>query len=111
MVRYAVLLYLPAPGGASDTPPEEVQAHARFNAQVEEMGGKITSPQALMGDWTATSLRGDVITDGPFVDSEEVLSGVFVLEARDLDHALAMAKLNPATWLGGVEIRPLRRFE
>lgn len=64
-----------------------------------------------MGDWTATSLRGDVITDGPFVDSEEVLSGVFVLEARDLDHALAMAKLNPATWLGGVEIRPLRRFE
>lgn len=56
---------------------------------------------------TATSVRGDTVTDGPFIEAKEVIAGFFILEARDLDHALEIAKRNPATWRGGVEIRPL----
>ncbi|HYU83354.1 MAG TPA: YciI family protein [Kribbellaceae bacterium] len=55
----------------------------------------------------ATAIRGDVVTDGPFVEAKEVVAGFFVLEAPDLDVALRIAKLNPATRDGGVEVRPL----
>jgi len=61
----------------------------------------------LQASTTATSIRGEVITDGPFIESKEVLAGIFILEARDLDHAMEIAKLCPSTWLGGVEVRPL----
>ena len=43
----------------------------------------------------ATSIRADTITDGPFVDSKEVIAGFYVIEAPDLDAALAIASLNP----------------
>ena len=48
------------------------------------------------------------MTGGPFIEAKEVISGFFVLEARDFNHALKIAKLCPATWQGGeVEIRPI----
>ncbi len=56
----------------------------------------------------ATSIRGDTVTDGPFVDSKEVVAGFYVIEAPDLDAALAIARLNPAVHDGGgVEVRPI----
>jgi hypothetical protein len=42
-------------------------------------------------------VRGDVVTDGPFIEAKEVVAGFYVLEAPDLDVALRIAKLNPAT--------------
>ena len=56
----------------------------------------------------ATSIRGDTITDGPFVDSKEVVAGFYVIEAPDLDAALAIARTNPVVREGGgVEVRPV----
>ena len=52
-------------------------------------------------------LHSDMVTDGPFVESKEVLGGVTVIDARDLDRALEIARLSPATWRGGVEVRPI----
>ena len=43
----------------------------------------------------ATSIRGDTVTDGPFVDSKEVVAGFYVIGAPDLDAALEIARLNP----------------
>jgi hypothetical protein len=105
--QYAILLYAPAPADWAETPPEELEAHDRYVAQIEELGGTIVSGQALEPSSTATSIRGDVVTDGPFVESKEVLGGFTLIEARDLDHALEIAKLSPATWRGGVEVRPV----
>ena len=48
-----------------------------------------------------------LLTDGPFVEAKEVVAGFFILEAPDFDVALQIAKLNPATIDGGVEVRPL----
>jgi hypothetical protein len=107
MAQYAVLLYTPAPADAADLPPEELDAHMRFGDETEKLGGSIVTGFALESSVTATSVRGDLVTDGPFIEAKEVLAGFFILEARDLDHALAIARLNPATWRGGVEVRPL----
>ena len=107
MPQYAILLYAPTPADWMEMPSEELEAHDRYAAQIEELGGTIVSGQALQPSTTATSIRGDVVPDGPFVESKKVLGGFTVIEARDLDHALEIARFSPATRRGGVEVRPL----
>jgi hypothetical protein len=107
MAQYAVLIYSPAPADPMDITPDYLELLDRYPAQVEELGGQIVGGWALQASTTATAIRGDVVTDGPFVEAKEVIAGFFVLEAPDLDHALRIAKLNPATREGGVEVRPL----
>ena len=51
-------------------------------------------------------MRDDIVTDGPFVETKEALGGYYVIEAADLDQALAIAKVCPAPY-GGVEVRPI----
>ena len=107
MAQYAVMLYTPAPADVADLPPEEIEAHMRHADEVTDLGGRILTGFALQASTTATSVHGDTVTDGPFIEAKEVIAGIYLLEARDLDHALEMARRNPATWRGGVEIRPV----
>lgn len=108
MAQYAVLIYeRVAPG---DLPPDVMEAHARLPARIAELGGREVAGMALEPSETATSIRGGLVTDGPFIETKEVLAGVFVIEARDLDHALALARMTPVVD-GGVEVRPLLGFE
>jgi hypothetical protein len=107
MAQYAILQYAPTPGDVKDIPSEEMDAFIRYDALVQERGGQILSGHALDSSETATTVRGEIVTDGPFLESKEVLAGFCIIEARDLDHALEIAKLNPATWRGSVEVRPL----
>jgi hypothetical protein len=59
----------------------------------------------------ATSVRvrdgKPLVTDGPFAETREQLGGYFLIEARDLDEALAVATRIPAARVGTVEIRPV----
>jgi hypothetical protein len=55
---------------------------------------------------TATTVRGAAVTDGVFVELKEVFGGYFVIEAADLDEAIAIASDVPC-YGGGVEIRPI----
>jgi hypothetical protein len=106
MAQYAVMIYeRPLPGGIADIPPEILEAHGRVPEQVEALGAKILSAFAPEPG-EATSIRGDVVTDGPFIESKEALAGCFLVEARDLDQAIQIGKLVPIMD-GGVEIRPL----
>ncbi len=108
MARYAVMLYAPAPADADSLTPEQREEHARYGQEIGEMGGKMVCPQALQPSTMATTVRGGLVTDGPFIESKEVIAGFFVLEARDLDHALAIAKRCPSNWQGGGgEVRPI----
>ena len=107
MPQYAVLLYSPAPADPDDMPADELAAHEEFGAKIEELGGRIVAAQALAASTQAVSVRGTLVTDGPFTETKEVVAGVFVLEARDRDHAVEIARLCPSTWRGGVEVRPL----
>ena len=103
MAEYLILINEDESAYASASPDvlqEVMEAHNRFAKQVEETGGSIVSGRALQPTSTATSVRGDVVTDGPFAETKEALGGFYLVEARDLDQALEIAKLCPA---------PLRR--
>jgi hypothetical protein len=60
---------------------------------------------------TATSVRvrdgGRVVTDGPFAETREQLGGYFIVDAADLDEAIAIAGQIPSARVGTIEIRPI----
>jgi hypothetical protein len=60
---------------------------------------------------TATTIRvregKKVTTDGPFAETREQLGGFYLIEAKDLDEALAIAERCPGARLGSVEVRPI----
>ncbi|MEZ6070498.1 MAG: YciI family protein [Pirellulales bacterium] len=73
-------------------------------------GGHFLGGEAL--DWSrnAVTLRmkdGAVdVTDGPFTETKEALGGILLLEARDLNHAIALMSKHPGVRMGPFEIRP-----
>jgi len=113
MAEYMILIYESEEKYAAATPDDYkaiMDAHNRFPAQVAELGGTLKGGNALQGTPTATTIRADIVTDGPFVETKEVLGGYYLIEAADLDQALAIAKVCPAGY-GGVEVRPIMTFE
>jgi len=106
MTQYAVLIF----ERAQELPAEVLDAHGALPGRIAAEGGRVVAGLALHRGETATAIRGDLITDGPFIETKEGLAGLFVLEARDLDHALALAKMTPVVD-GGVEVRPLLGFQ
>jgi hypothetical protein len=113
MAQYLILIYENETGW-QDAQPEDYQqameAHNRFARQVGELGGQILGGNALQPTTTATTIRDDIVTDGPFAETKEALGGFYLVEANDLDHALAIGKLCPAPH-GGVEVRPVMTFD
>ena len=74
-------------------------------------GGHFLGGEALDSSSNAVTLRrkdGEVqVTDGPYVETKETLGGILLLEARDLNHAIALMSKHPALKIGNVfEIRP-----
>ena len=74
-------------------------------------GGHWLGGEALDSARNAVTLRkkeGKVeVTDGPFVETKETLGGILLLEARDLNHAIALMSKHPAVgWGSSFEIRP-----
>jgi len=109
MAQYVVLIYENESDYATASPEvygEVMEAHNRFAKEVTACGGKIAGGNALQGTDTATSIRGDVVTDGPFVETKEALGGFYLIEADDLDQAIKIAAMVPARF-GGVEVRPV----
>jgi hypothetical protein len=106
MPQYAVLIY----EAARELPPEVISAHGRLPDRIADRGGRVVAGLGLEPNETATAIRGDLLTDGPFVETKEAILGVYVLEARDLDHAIALARMTPIVD-GGVEVRPMNGFE
>jgi hypothetical protein len=88
---------------------------AGHNAFSEKWGEKIRGGEALQPTTTATTVRGYgsdsfTVTDGPFVETKEAVGGYYVVEAADLDEAIAMAKDVPH-YFGAVEVRPVMTFD
>ena len=108
-----VLLFGGTMEGAEQLPSparEEAMADYRKSSEWFEKYtrlGKVVGGEELQGPSTATTVsRRDgraIVTDGPFIESKEVIGGFALIEVADLDEALAMAK----EWPGTVEIRPI----
>ncbi|TWD73030.1 hypothetical protein FB561_6915 [Kribbella amoyensis] len=107
MPQYAVLLYSPAPADVAEMPPEELAAHEAHGAEIERLGATVLSGYALDSSRHARFVRGSTVSGPAEAGTGDVLAGFMVIEARDTDHAVQVAKRNPARVRGAVEVRPL----
>lgn len=73
-------------------------------------GGHFLGGEALDSVRKAVTLRmnGDKVeaTDGPYAETKEMLGGILLLEARDMEHAVALMSKHPGVRMGPFEIRP-----
>lgn len=107
MSKYLILIFQDE---AALQPPGDTVS-VRYREFMERHAASLLGGIALENPDTATSIRrdadgGPVVTDGPFAESKEALGGTFLIEAADLDEALAIAEAVPAGI--GVEVRPVR---
>jgi hypothetical protein len=113
MTQYLILIY-DDESAWDNAGPEVFQqmmdAHNAYPGQVEALGGKVVGGQALQPTTTATTIRGDLVSDGPFAETKEALGGYYLIEAPDLDTALAAGKACPVL-AGAIEVRPIMVFE
>ncbi|PPJ19470.1 hypothetical protein C5E45_33660 [Nocardia nova] len=109
MSQYLILIYQDERPAAEPEPGSAMaDSHRRFG---EEHTAALRGGNALHHSHTATSVRPDgagdfVITDGPFAETKEQLGGYYLVEAEDLDAAIAIARRVPMEF-GGVEVRPI----
>ena len=80
-----------------------------YDAELRK-NGHIIGGEGLQSARNAATLRfqnGKVaVTDGPYAETKEQLAGFFILEARDLNHAIQLMSKHPAVKGGAIEIRP-----
>ncbi len=112
-MKYALLIYEDeATYGAEDS--AEMQAIVgQHGAFVGELGTAFSSGAGLCRSESATTVRqasagtGRTVHDGPFAEGREQLGGFYIVDAPDLDAAIAWARKLPMAGRGAVEIRPL----
>jgi hypothetical protein len=99
------------------TDEEMAQSHKQLGVLEQEMkstGAWVVSGRLHEPD-TATVVRmagGEVVTtDGPFVESKEHLGGFYIIQAEDLDAALAWASQVTDVIKAPIEVRPFAGFE
>jgi hypothetical protein len=94
--------------------PEQAEELAEYRRFAVDNAAHIRASAVLHPTGTATVVRvegargGNVITtDGPYAETKEALTGYYLIEAADLDEAVAVAAQLPAAWNGAVEVRPV----
>ena len=116
-MKYMLLIYHDEQSWEGITEAERQQIYSEYrNLRGElESRGQFVSGSELQPVSTATTVRvrdgKQLITDGPFAETHEQLGGYFLIEARDLDEAIAVAARIPAASVGTVEIRPMMRIQ
>ncbi len=108
-MRYALLVYNDP---EVDSRPEEERSRIRAGIYEVLERPNVTGWLRLQNVESATNVRYEqgrtLLTDGPFVDSKDYLGGLIVVEAENLDGALAVvAELQELRRAGSIEIRPV----
>jgi len=84
--------------------------YGEFTQSIIQSGHHKTGHQ-LQPISTATTVRvrdkKRVVTDGPFAETKEQLGGFYMIEAKDLDDAIAVAARIPSARYGSIEVRPI----
>src|SRR3954449_12374040 len=111
-MQYALLIYGEEP---TEQVPDEVMTdqfaeYAKVTQHLRDRKAYLAG-EALQGIATATTVRvvdgRTITTDGPFAETKETLGGFYLVEAADLDEAIAWAAMIPGARHGCIEIRPV----
>ena len=113
-MKYMLLVYL-----NEQAMTDEERAHCYVeSAQLTQdlhAQGRYVSASPLHPVATATSVRmregKRLVTDGPFAETREQLAGYYLIEAKDLDDALAIAARIPEAVRGCIEVRPVMIYD
>lgn len=111
MPQYVALTYT---ADVDWSAPEQADGMAEYAEFGRTHGHTIRGGAVLYPTATATTVRvrgargGEVVlSEGPYAETAEALTGFYLLEAHDLDEALRLAADIPAAWGGAVEVRPV----
>jgi hypothetical protein len=112
-MQYLLLLYSNEGGWAQLTQAQQQQGLAAYTAYTEALkkAGALVSANRLRGSDSATTVRvtdgKSQVLNGPYTDSKEQVGGYYLIDAPDLDGALAWAARCPGAQHGVVEVRPV----
>ncbi len=113
-MKYMLLIYPDPSAYAAPALGQKMMEEYMTFTQSIITSGEYVSGDALQGTDTATSVRlrnGQVSsTDGPYVETKELLGGYYVVDVKDLDRAIELAAQIPDSRTGGVEVRPIMEF-
>jgi hypothetical protein len=119
-MQYLILIYDEDTANPSPEPPDPAvmgEVLGQYNAYTEMLKstGAFIAGEALQPVTTATTIRQKdrqtITTDGPFAETKEGLGGFYLVQAPDLDAALALAAECPGVRFGSIEVRPVVDFE
>ena len=109
-MKYMLLIYVDEQA-LDETEREECYRESVQLAHQINSAGQYLAAAPLHPTSTATSVRvregKRLVTDGPFAETREQLGGYFLIDARDLDEAIAIAARIPMARRGTVEVRPV----
>jgi hypothetical protein len=109
-MKYMLLIYLDEQA-LSESERQECYAESTQLAHQIHSSGQYLAANPLQPTSMATSVRvrngKRLVTDGPFAETREQLGGYFLIEAKNLDEAIAIAARIPIARKGTVEVRPV----
>jgi hypothetical protein len=109
-MKYMLLIYSNE-NAWTESEREQCYAESVQLTQQLHVNGQYLGASPLQSVATATSVRvrdgKRLVTDGPFAETREQLGGYFLIDAKDLDEAIAIAARIPTAHKGTVEIRPI----
>jgi hypothetical protein len=112
-MRYLLLIYENEADWAAIPEAEKGKIFEEYMAYSRRIrkNGNYVAGQALQPTSTATTVRvkngKTLATDGPFAETREQLGGFYLVEAKDLDEAIALAAGIPGARMGSIEVRPI----
>ena len=111
-MQYMLLIHSEENGWSKLTKAEQEQGLAAYTAygQALKAAGAYVSADRLQGSSTASTVLvkdgKTKVLNGPYAESKEQLGGFYMIEAKDLDAAIAWAAKCPGAHHGVVEVRP-----
>jgi hypothetical protein len=117
-MRYMLLIYDEETKLEKMSPSDRAAMHQEYYEFIADIqkDGAFLAGEPLERTNTATTVRAKngktITTDGPFAETKEQLGGYFIVEAKNLDEAMAIAARIPSVPRGGsVEVRPIREMD
>jgi hypothetical protein len=115
-MEYLLLIYSSEAEAQKMTAAENqatFQGYMKFTQELEASGkNKGGNPLEKTANATTVRIRNGktVVTDGPFAETKEQLGGYYLVDAKDLDDAIAIAAKIPGALHGSIEVRPIRKM-